>query len=435
MTPSGSDVNGVVSGSNGGGLAGAGVVLSNDTNTFKTLTESAAPVGGFDFGQIPPGQYVLTAEDFGYTTASAEVNVGPGQTQTVNLTLPFVGQTNQNTATIQGSVQDLFSQTPIVGATIELDGQSADVLSDDQGNYVIDDVGPGVHTVTASCPATSPPCYTIVDGNKESSSYQAASVSVSVALGALAFAPVINLPKLDTVAGQVIDNTSALAPVPNPSVYLINLATQQRYNQSSSITLSTIPTAAQGGFQIDNVPSGTYDMFVTGPTANCATSYVPSGPIQISPTLGNDLLLTGQLRPRLDVTSDFNVVTLEATTAGSPPTQVGGINVTVTDNTTGTTVESCVSPAPPKTGAQTPTVISNLIAGHSYTATFTGPGVAPPPPTQTIDFTGPPLDTTTINTELLYAFCHPRNHHPRVLVGEVDLFPASDPDHGLSTAT
>ena len=35
----------------GGGLPDAGVVLSNDTTTFKTLTESLAPVGGFDIGQ------------------------------------------------------------------------------------------------------------------------------------------------------------------------------------------------------------------------------------------------------------------------------------------------------------------------------------------------------------------------------------------------
>ncbi len=180
LTPSGADVNGVVSGSNATGLPGAGIVLSNDTNTFKTLTQSASPVGGFDFGQIPPGQYVLTATDFGYTTQSAQVSVGPGQTQTVNLTLPFVGQANVNTATIQGAVQDLFNATPLGppghAVTLALDHVPTPATTNAQGNYVIPGVGPGVHTVTASA-----------------AGFESASVSVSVALGGVAFAPVIGL--------------------------------------------------------------------------------------------------------------------------------------------------------------------------------------------------------------------------------------------------
>ena len=120
LLPSTAEVTGTVTAVGGGGLPDAGVILSNDTTTFKTLTESLAPVGGFDIEGVPPGQYVLTVEDFGYTTHGAEASVAAGDMKTVNLALPFVGSTVQATASIQGNVASLFNAEAIPGATIEL---------------------------------------------------------------------------------------------------------------------------------------------------------------------------------------------------------------------------------------------------------------------------------------------------------------------------
>ena len=398
LTPSGADVNGVVSGSDGTGLAGAGIVLSNDTNTFKTLTQSASPVGGFDFGQIPPGEYVLTATDFGFTTQSAQVSVGPGQTQTVNLTLPFVGQANQDTATIQGAVQDLFNATPLGPpdhvVSLALDHVPTSATTNAQGNYVIPNVGPGVHTVTASA-----------------AGFEQASVSVSVALGTVAFAPVIGLPKLDTVAGQVRSNAGGFVPNPcaqladpkNPTVILFQSAACTTPPPVPDPTFPGIPPAAIGGFEIDNVPHGNYDLILSGSAqtgCNVGAGFISNvkNPVAISLTLDTDLVLTGTQSPALDLGPVFTVITLEATAGGGVPTQIGGATVTVTDVRTGRQ-SSCTSPDPPPPGSPpTPTVVPNLTFGDPYRATFTAPDGATAPP---IAFTAI-LNNSTVNTALLY---------------------------------
>ena len=398
LTPSGADVNGVVRGTNGAGLPGAGIVLSNDTNTFKTLTESAFPVGGFDFGQIPPGQYVLTATDFGFATRSAEVNVRPGQTQTVNLTLPFVGQANQDTATIQGAVEDLFNALPLGPpghvVSLALDGHPTGVTTNAQGSYVIPDVGPGVHLVTASAAGFEP-----------------ASVSVSVALGSVAFAPIIGLPKLDTVAGVVLSNAGGVVPNPcaqlsnpsNPTQILFQSAACTTKPPVPNPTFPGIPPTAQGGFEIDNVPHGNYDLILSSSSVsgcNAGAGFVSNAanPIPISLTLDTDLILTGAQSPALNLGPVFNVVTLEATAGGGIPTQIGGVTVTVTDQLTGQQ-STCTSPPPPTPGsAPTPTVVPNLTAGDPYVATFKATDGATAAP---ISFIGM-FNNSTVDSALLF---------------------------------
>ena len=249
LLPSTAEVTGTVTAVGGGGLPDAGVVLSNDTTTFKTLTESLAPVGGFDIEGVPPGQYVLTVEDFGYTTQSAEVTVAAGDMKTVNLALPFVGSTVQATASIQGNVSSLFNAEAIPGATIELDGQplSPAVHTDANGNYEINGVLPGIHDVTA-----------IENG------FQTSTVSVSVPLGGVAFAPRLLLPALDELFGVVSSNAGGT--VPNPTVTITNPTDPGACTAAANTCHVVTPTdAAQGGYEIDGLQQGTYTLTVAGP--------------------------------------------------------------------------------------------------------------------------------------------------------------------------
>jgi Carboxypeptidase regulatory-like domain/PEGA domain len=384
LTPTAGDVNGVASSSQGGGLAGAGAILADDKNTFKTLTESAAPVGGFDFGQIPAGQYVLTIEDFGYTTTSAQVTVTDGNTQTVNLTLPFVGATNQDTATVQGSVSDVLNATAIAGATITLDGNSKVVATTGtDGTYQIPNVAPGVHTVTATAKG-----------------FESGSVQVSVSLGGVAFAPQIGLPIEDTVSGIVVSNAGGI--VPDPSVQLINPATNAVIATTTSpLTVPKaigIPAPDQGGFEIDDVPHGNYLMKISAPPSNgCGTeAYIPTQS-SVTVALGTNLILTGVQSPTLNQAPSFNVITLEAS-ASSLPAQVGGVAVTVTDTATGAAT-TCDSPAPPNGTGATPTDLTfpSLVAGHAYQATFT---LTPTITAPAVTFTAA-LNNASINTVVL----------------------------------
>ena len=339
VTPSGADVTGVVTASDTGkGLAGAGLVLSNQTNVYKTLTTSTGTPGSFDFGQVPPGEYVLSAEAFGYTTESAQVSVGPGQTQTVDLTLPFVGQQSLATATIQGSVASLITAKAVIGAQISLDGKPVSATTNAQGQYVLKGVNPGTHTVTASCSQSSP-CESL-DLNTNAlapEDFETTTVQVTVALGAVAFAPPILMPKLDRLAGVVLDRTGA--PVPDPIVTLTNPQTGQSFAPATSPTLSGV-TAAQGGFEFDNIPHGTYTLTIKGPpvsgTGDCSgvREYLPLT-TSVTLQIDTDLVLNGpqgtpNASPELTVLPDYRVNTEIVPPSGGTPVPTPDVSVTVT---------------------------------------------------------------------------------------------------------
>lgn len=383
VTPSGADVTGVVSSTTGGGLAGAGAILSSQTNVYKTLTTSSGTVGSFDFGQVPPGQYVLTAEDFGYTTESAQVSVGPGQTQTVNLSLPYVGQKSLATATIQGSVASLITAKPIIGAEISLDGQTASVTTDSNGQFTIAGVNPGTHTITATCPQSNP-CQSmdLSTGTLVAGDFEATTVQATVSLGAVSFAPPILMPKLDMVAGVVIDGAGN--PVPNPVVTLTNSQTGTVYTQQTNPTQAPA-TPANGGFEIDNVPHGTYQLNVTGPSwsySGDCSPYTATNlykPLTTSMTLqiDTDYILNGNSAPYsspvLTLLPVYRVNTEVASGSGTPtPTQ----NVTVTVNGVPFTASSgftttCTEPA---TEAVVPVPTSMIYAPFTASFSYTSGG-------------------------------------------------------------
>ena len=348
LTPSSANVTGVIGVVGGGGLSDVGVVLSNDTQTFKTLTQSNAPVGSYTFGQVPPGLYVLSAESFGYTTESSEVAVGPGQTQTINLNLPYVGQASEATGTIQGTVVDLFSATPIPTAMVYLDGSATGYPAGTSAGYTIPDVTPGIHTITAKAPG-----------------HQNASVSVTVPLGAIAFAPPILLPTLDTIYGTV---SSALGgPVPDPNVTLLPASgsgTVPGVTYGPPFLVPGVPPPAQGGFEVDNIPQGNYLLEVAGPATGpnpYVTAFVP-----VTLGLGAAPFLQNVT---LNLSPSFTVTTYLTSSTSSPSAQPG------------VTVQLClqVSPAscvalPPADTVQSDAngvaFVGGLQGGLTYTASF-----------------------------------------------------------------
>ena len=106
MTSVGGVVEGTVTATGGGGLAGAGLTLDGPAGTYKTMAASDGS-GTFRLSGIDPGQYVLTATVFGHEPGSAQVTVTSGSTSRADLVLaPIPGDGLVATSRIRGSVRD-----------------------------------------------------------------------------------------------------------------------------------------------------------------------------------------------------------------------------------------------------------------------------------------------------------------------------------------
>ncbi|MGH8981959.1 MAG: fibronectin type III domain-containing protein, partial [Acidimicrobiales bacterium] len=252
LTESGANVIGVVS-SGKTGLANVGLTLSNTKTTYKSLSESASPVGGFDFGQIPPGQYVLSATSFGYSTQSASVHVAAGQTDTVDFTLPKVGTSATKNGSITGSVVDEVSGTGIAAVPIDLDGTSTGQSTNSDGVYTISGVSPGLHEVTAEGAAGG---------------YADAGVQVSVAEDEAVTAPIIELPHLSTIKGVV---TSQLTGKRVTGATVLLFAAGKKLTTPAKAT-GTATSSTAGTYSLAGVSAGSYVL----EAKKTATGYNPT---------------------------------------------------------------------------------------------------------------------------------------------------------------
>ncbi|MCU4186053.1 carboxypeptidase regulatory-like domain-containing protein [Acidiferrimicrobium sp. IK] len=384
VTPASADVTGVVTDAQGAGLPDAGVVLTNDTNTYKTLTQSASPVGGFDFGQVPPGQYILTVTDYGYQTQSTAVTVVAGQAKSVNVSMPVGTNLSINTGTIQGTVTDLFNQKPVQGANLTLDGVATGQVSASNGNYQITGVGPGVHVVSVSA----------ADALKIG--FEPASVQVTVPLGATVFAPTLLLPILDKVAGVVLDGATH-QPVADPVVTLVDSTTGQPAGVAAttpSFPTTLVPAPSQGGFEVDNLPHGNYTMTVSAPTVGNVSYQKTEIPVTLA--LDTNQLFVGSQALTLDEAPAYHVVTLLA--AGvAPPAYQAGVTVTLTN-----TKPADGSPPPgtsPSTGEEL--TVGPLVAGDTYTVSYTYTSGATTYSSPSVQFKAEP-NNLAVDTALLY---------------------------------
>ncbi len=114
MVPSTVTVPGVVRGRDGKLLSGAGLVLTNGTNTYK---QTSVKRGIFGFSNVVPGTYTLTAEYFGYQPTSLTVAGVAGKTpKFVHIRLP-VQHTSYNSV-IAGFVSNAASSSGSLGCVL-----------------------------------------------------------------------------------------------------------------------------------------------------------------------------------------------------------------------------------------------------------------------------------------------------------------------------
>ncbi|MCL4538853.1 MAG: carboxypeptidase regulatory-like domain-containing protein [Bacteroidetes bacterium] len=113
------------------------VVITLGSQSTTTSTQ-----GTYSFSNVAPGGYTVTASGANYISQSKQIQVSPGQPQTVNFSL------QPSTTTVSGTITDATTNTTISGATVTLGTQSATTSSG--GSYSFSNVQAGNYTVTAS---------------------------------------------------------------------------------------------------------------------------------------------------------------------------------------------------------------------------------------------------------------------------------------------
>lgn len=171
-------VQGTVRDPAGAGLSAAGLTLRNDEHVYKTMATSDGS-GSYRFNGIAPGDYVLSAEQFGHLTGYTTVRVGPGAATTADLVLTVVeGDGLVSTSRIRGRVSDARTNGQLTCTalapgeqclvTVSLTAQNVDgsqrpvsVTSDPNLEYLIPGAAeegllPGIYTLTLSAPGYEP---------------------------------------------------------------------------------------------------------------------------------------------------------------------------------------------------------------------------------------------------------------------------------------
>ncbi|WP_298211371.1 carboxypeptidase-like regulatory domain-containing protein [Ferrimicrobium sp.] len=342
-----------------------GLVLSNGSEVYKTLSTSRAAGSStvsYQFPQVLPGTYTLTAEGFGFETTSTDVTLTPGATTNSNLTMSSAPANGVDTATITGSVTAAVGGA-LAGVPIELNGNQV-VTTNANGAYSIDNVPPGVATITAVGTKVT---------TQSSNGYTTTSQQVDVPSGGTVVAPTIVLAELSSISGQLLDVTDnepiSQAPIAGCTV---NSAEVNLTQNGKIVTSASVSSADDYSFT--GVAPGNYALKAS---AQCFE------PIQVAVNVTNGQNLTQQLLLSTTPTYTITVESLASTT--TTPQPVVGACVAITPKGS-STIPSSVQPTS-NTGVAT---FVNLSLGTTYTVTIDQYQDAP---TDCTNATGTPIAT------------------------------------------
>jgi len=314
----GGSVTGTVVDENAAGLGGAGLTLSNDAETYKTMSASDG-AGSFRFDGIAPGTYVLSGQAFGHETAFAKVKVTYGGTTTTTLTLTSIpGNGLVATSYIRGRVTDATTGGVITCPHIR-DGEDCrltatttatasdgttrnlSVEADPDQQYLLPPsteggLLPGRYTITVTAPG-----------------YEASTVTVELAMGTVAEAATVALQPSPSITGNVQARVGTLpqgvcviAVAQGVTLTAANLCST--VDDECVITPAVdgaycgyVDTAHMGSYEISRLPSGTYTVWTLPPASS---EYISDAPDQPGGTGGVTISLSPGDVKRYDPTLD-----------------------------------------------------------------------------------------------------------------------------------
>ena len=399
-------VQGTVRDPGGTGLGGAGLTLTDGTNTYKTMSTSDAN-GTFRFNGIAPGTYVLSAQLFGHLDAFAPVTVVAGSAASSNLEMtPIPGSGLLSTSVIRGRVSDARTNGQIKCANLGLDANgnpevcqitatmtapAADgstrtitVTSAPDLEYVIPAPGstgllPGLYTVTISVPGFEP-----------------GTVQVKVPMGQTVEAAQVALYPSPSVVGTILTRVGAVPAgtcvVARPTGSTGALGPCTTTTAPDGTVTCTVTggakcaaTAPDGSYDLERLGSGSFDVSVIPGD----DEYLPVAPVAVVLNPGDvrryDATMDRQARVAVTVLSD------SGTSALLPAT---GAVVTAVHLSTGT----YTPPTTPWTaGTDGQVVVTHLPAGtYRFDISWT---TVPPGATSAVQLTASSADITVGNNQ------------------------------------
>lgn len=270
-------VQGRVTDTAGHALTSAGVTLHNSANTYKTMVTGD---GTFRLNGIAPGEYVVSAAQFGHLTGYATVRASAGFATTVDLVLTEVeGDGLVSTSRIRGRVGDARTNGQLTCSgvttgepclvTTTLTAQNVDgtqrvvsVTSDPSAEYLIpaaeeEGLLPGLYVLEVSAPG-----------------YEPSSIRVSVPMDTTVTAGQVALFPSPSLTGTVLARVGSV-----PEGTCVVVVPSGATAPTSSCTETSDPTGAMslcvidaparcgltgvnGGYTITNLASGTYSASV-----------------------------------------------------------------------------------------------------------------------------------------------------------------------------
>ncbi|MHB1733769.1 MAG: carboxypeptidase regulatory-like domain-containing protein, partial [Ferrimicrobium acidiphilum] len=347
-----------------------GLVLSGGAQVYKTLSTSRALGSStvqYQFPQVLPGVYTLTAEGYGFTTTSTNVTLTAGATTTSNLTLTLAPASGLNDATITGTVNSAVGGV-LAAVPIELNGTPV-TTTNSNGSYTINNVAPGVATITAVGTKVT---------TTNSNGYTTQSQQVDVASGGAVTAPTIVLGELSSISGQFLDaiNNEPIGQASVPGCKVTSASVQLTQN---SKVIDTASATSADDYSFTGVAPGNY---VLKASATCFES------TQIAIDITNGQNLTQQLELSTTPTYSVLVEELVSSANGSPlPEPIASACVTLSPK------GSASKPSYALTESNGVASFANLTLGTTYSVNIAQYSTAPSSSTSCATASGTPIAT------------------------------------------
>ncbi|MFI8687005.1 carboxypeptidase regulatory-like domain-containing protein [Rossellomorea sp. NPDC077527] len=227
---------GFVRDTNNDPIAGGSVTVQISTGSgIIVATTVTAPDGSYAVPNLAPGNYTVVAAASNYQAATQGVTISSNATSIVNFNLA------SDPGSISGIVTNAQTGTPITSVNVQVrivDSSGAvisTVLTDENGQYVVNGLAPAVYTVVVSAP-----------------DFQTNAVTVQVSSNQTADGSIALQPDPGQITGTVVDSIGS-NPISGAVVSIVN---------SSGNLITSVLTDMDGVFMVEGLAPDNYTVNV-----------------------------------------------------------------------------------------------------------------------------------------------------------------------------